>query len=82
MPTLLDWLATDALPLWWREGADHEVGGFHESLGEDGKPAGQNRRARVIGRQIYVYATAAEAGLPGPWREAAAARANRQKAWS
>ena len=72
MPTLLDWLATDALPLWWRQGADHEVGGFHESLGEDGKPAGQNRRARVIGRQIYVYATAAEAGLPGPWREAAA----------
>ena len=72
MPTLLDWLADDALPLWWREGADHVGGGFHESLGEDGKPTGQNRRARVIGRQIYVYATAAEAGLAGPWREAAA----------
>ena len=72
MPTLLDWLANDALPLWWREGADHVGGGFHESLGDDGQPTGQNRRARVIGRQIFVYATASEAGLPGPWREAAA----------
>jgi len=72
MPTLLDWLQADALPLWWSKGADHVRGGFHESLGVDGEPAGEARRARVIGRQIFVYATAAEAGLPGPWREAAA----------
>lgn len=72
MPALLDWLQNDALPLWWTSGADHQSGGFHEALGLDGRPAGQNRRARVIGRQIYVYASAVEAGLPGPWREAAA----------
>ena len=62
----------DALPLWWEHGADHRHGGFHELLALDGKPvANSTRRARVQGRQSYVYATAGALGWHGPWREAA-----------
>ncbi len=71
MAQLFDWLQQAALPLWWEKGADRVVGGFHETLGENGEPTRQNRRARVIGRQIYVYACATRSGLPGPWCEAA-----------
>lgn len=67
-----DWLFADALPLWWRNGADHVQGGFHELLAEDGSPAGTFRRARVQGRQSYVFAQAGAMGWNGPWREAAA----------
>jgi mannose-6-phosphate isomerase len=66
------WLFESALPLWWQEGADHEHGGFQELLGLDGKPVKAARRARVQGRQSYVYAMAGQAGWNGPWREAAA----------
>jgi len=73
MPQLLDWLENTALPLWWTVGADKDRGGFFEAIDTGGRPvADVNRRARVIGRQIYVYATATRAGLDGPWREAAA----------
>ena len=73
MPLLYDWLNDSALPLWWNVGADRTGGGFFESIDKTGRPvADVNRRARVIGRQIYVYATAARAGLEGPWRDAAA----------
>ena len=71
MALLFDWLQQAALPLWWDKGADRVVGGFHETLDETGEPTRQNRRARVIGRQIYVYACATRSGLPGPWRDAA-----------
>ncbi|GAA0583250.1 AGE family epimerase/isomerase [Rhizomicrobium electricum] len=69
--TFEDWLFTSALPLWWQSGADHDHGGFRELLGEDGKPAGTFRRARVQGRQSYVYAQAGVMGWNGPWRDGA-----------
>ncbi len=50
------WLWTDALPLWWCFGADHQSGGFHESLNLDLSPTGADRRARVQARQAFVYA--------------------------
>ncbi len=71
MSHLYDWLRDAALPLWWHKGADRVLGGFYETLDEAGEPSRQNRRARVIGRQIYVYACAHRSSLPGPWRKAA-----------
>jgi mannose/cellobiose epimerase-like protein (N-acyl-D-glucosamine 2-epimerase family) len=67
---LTDWLFTSALPLWWSVGGDPN-GGFHELLDVRGKPAGTFRRARVQGRQSYVYAQAGAMAWNGPWRKAA-----------
>lgn len=67
------WLTTAALPLWWSVGYDHERSMWRESLTPEGVPAGENRRARVQGRQTWVYATAGRMGWHGPWREAVAA---------
>jgi mannose-6-phosphate isomerase len=64
------WLFDEALPLWWRVGADHVRGGFHEVIGQDGVAVDRDRRARVQARQIYVYATAGALGWDGPWRDA------------
>jgi mannose-1-phosphate guanylyltransferase/mannose-6-phosphate isomerase len=64
------WTDTSALPLWWSLGADHEHGGFHESLDQAGQPSSAQRRARVQARQIFVYASAGAAGWPVPWRAA------------
>jgi mannose-6-phosphate isomerase len=64
------WLFDHALPLWWRVGADHVRGGFHEVIGQDGVALDRDRRARVQARQIYVYATAGALGWDGPWRDA------------
>ena len=72
MANLYGWFKDTALPLWWTDGADRVRGGFHEAIRHDGTPVVSNRRAHVASRQVYVYATAAKAGLPGPWREAAA----------
>lgn len=66
-----NWLFTAALPLWWQNGGDRTQGGFHELLAEDGSPAGTFRRARVQGRQSYVFAQAGAMGWNGPWRQAA-----------
>lgn len=65
------WVRDAALPLWWRQGADRERGGFHEALSIAGEPRPGPRRARVQGRQTYVYATAGAIGWDGPWRQAA-----------
>jgi len=65
------WLREQALPLWWQNGADRKEGGFYELLDLDGTPPDSFRRARVQGRQSYVYATAGTMGWNGPWREAA-----------
>jgi mannose-1-phosphate guanylyltransferase/mannose-6-phosphate isomerase len=67
---LTHWLFAHALPTWWCFGADHEGGGFHESLTGDRRSTGEPRRARVQARQVYVYATAGSMGWPGPWRTA------------
>lgn len=65
------WLFDAALPLWWEQGADRVGGGFHEALALDGTAPAVPRRARVQGRQSFVFAEAARLGWTGPWREAA-----------
>lgn len=64
------WLFTQALPLWWANGADHSGGGFHEMLDPQGRPVGQPARLRVQARQAYVYARAGALGWDGPWQQA------------
>jgi mannose/cellobiose epimerase-like protein (N-acyl-D-glucosamine 2-epimerase family) len=64
------WLFDVALPLWWKEGADHVGGGFHEAIGLDGRPLARPHRARVIARQAFSYCEAGRLGWHGPWREA------------
>lgn len=64
------WLRADALPLWWRAGADHAGGGWFDALEAD-LTGREPRRARVQARQAFVYATAGAIGWDGPWREAA-----------
>lgn len=64
------WLFDAALPLWWERGADHEGGGFHEKIGQDGQPLGKPVRVRVQSRQTYVYARAGALGWTGPWQAA------------
>lgn len=61
------WLVEDALPLWSRAGVDPRDGGFVESLSVTGEPLPVPRRCRVQTRQVWVYASAAKRGLPGPW---------------
>lgn len=64
------WLFDAALPLWWERGADHQNGGFHEKLGQDGQPIGPPVRVRVQARQTYVYTRAGALGWTGPWQAA------------
>jgi mannose/cellobiose epimerase-like protein (N-acyl-D-glucosamine 2-epimerase family) len=64
------WLFDAALPLWWERGADHEGGGFHEKIGQDGQAIGKPVRVRVQARQTYVYARAGALGWTGPWQAA------------
>ena len=35
---LRQWLFEAALPLWWRVGADHALGGYHERIDFNGRP--------------------------------------------
>lgn len=67
---LKGWLFDHALPLWWEVGADRVKGGFFERISLDGEAVEAPRRARVVARQAYVYATAGALGWTGPWREA------------
>ena len=48
----------DALPLWLNNGYDWDVGMWQESLDLEGNPTSENRRARVQGRQTYVFSLA------------------------
>ncbi len=57
------WLRDEALPVWSTAGVDAGRGSFHESLTPDGRPAGEQRRARVQSRQVWVFATAALSGF-------------------
>lgn len=66
---LRDWLFDAALPLWSTVGTDRVHGGFHEKLTTDGRPTDDPRRARVVGRQIYSFATAVRLGWTGEGRE-------------
>lgn len=66
------WLFEKVFPLWWREGADHAQGGFFEKIGRDGLVIEEPRRTRVVGRQLYSFATAGSIGWGGPAAEAVA----------
>lgn len=68
---LRTWLLDGALPLWWRLGADHRGGGFHEALEQDGAPAPVARRCRLHPRQAVAFTLGARLGWPGPARQAA-----------
>jgi mannose/cellobiose epimerase-like protein (N-acyl-D-glucosamine 2-epimerase family) len=67
---LRDWLLEVAFPLWWRVGADHALGGYHERIGFDGRPVVMPRRSRVAARQAFCFSEAGRLGWNGPWREA------------
>lgn len=56
------WLTTQALPLWSTIGVDRSAGGFFEKIDLRGRPVEEPRRARVVARQIFVFATAARHG--------------------
>ncbi len=61
---LTRWLLEDALPIWWRAGADPD-GGFHDRLNLDGTPVTGAKRVRVQARQAWSYAVAAGLGWDG-----------------
>jgi mannose/cellobiose epimerase-like protein (N-acyl-D-glucosamine 2-epimerase family) len=63
---LRHWFLETALPLWWEKGTDNEGGGFFEKLDDAAHPIEEPRRARLVARQIYVYALAGEMGWTGP----------------
>jgi mannose-6-phosphate isomerase len=62
--TLRSWIA-DAYELWWRQGADHVRGGFHERLHQDGSPTDEPRRSRLHPRQMFAFSHAARLGWRG-----------------
>jgi mannose-6-phosphate isomerase len=66
---LRDWIV-EAYDLWWRNGADHVRGGFHERLRHDGSPTHEPRRARLHPRQAFAYSYAPRLGWSGPYGEA------------
>lgn len=61
--SLVDWLRSEALPWWATQGVDWIEGGFFERFNHDGRVINEPRRARVVARQIYVFATAAQLKL-------------------
>lgn len=59
------WMFGTALPLWARAGVDRQNGGYIEQLTLEGRDADiPFKRARVTGRQIYVFSHAAMLGWP------------------
>jgi mannose-1-phosphate guanylyltransferase/mannose-6-phosphate isomerase len=65
------WLREAALPLWAGAGVDPVGGLFQESLSVEGRPIEAPRRARAQARQVFVFASAATAGLGPQWLEVA-----------
>lgn len=64
--TATDWLFNACLPLWSELGTDWNGGGFFETITPAGEALGEIRRTRVVGRQLYAFATAARLGWGGP----------------
>jgi mannose/cellobiose epimerase-like protein (N-acyl-D-glucosamine 2-epimerase family) len=56
----------EAYDVWWRHGADHVRGGFHERLNHDLTPTGEPRRSRLHPRQAFAYSHAPRLGWDGP----------------
>lgn len=70
--SLTNWFFNAALPLWWSAGFDYDRKTWRESLTlATATPTRADRRARVQGRQAYVYALAEEMGWQGPGHMAA-----------
>ena len=66
------WLREAALPLWAGPGVDLGGAGlFHEALSVEGAPVAGSRRARAQARQVFVFASAANAGYGARWLEVA-----------
>lgn len=63
---LTSWLFESALPLWGGIGTDRVSGGFFEKISRAGAAIEEPRRTRVVGRQIYAFATAKSLGWDGP----------------
>ncbi|VVT30856.1 AGE family epimerase/isomerase [Rhizobium sp. EC-SD404] len=61
------WLDEDALPLWADRGVDPDWG-FVERMDHSGNAVSEPVRARVVPRQIYVYAEAGLHHWNGDWR--------------
>ena len=63
---LASWLREAAWPLWLAQGVDRQRGGFYEALDlQTHACTAPFRRLRVVARQVYVFAQAHLAGLPG-----------------
>ena len=62
---LQSWIV-DAFEVWWRYGADHVGGGFHERLNHDLTPTAEPRRSRLHPRQAFAYAHAQRLQWSGP----------------
>jgi mannose-6-phosphate isomerase len=65
------WLRDAALPLWAGVGVEGASGLFQESLTIEGHPFPGPRRFRVQARQVFVFASAANAGLGPVWADVA-----------
>jgi len=64
----LDWLTTEAAPLWSTNALDPK-GGFYEALHQDGSPAKHlNKRVRVQSRQAFSFARMDRLGLGSGFR--------------
>ena len=61
---LKDWLFDAALPLWLERGVDRDQGGYFEQLDFTGQALDVSfKRARLTGRQLYVFSQAAQFGV-------------------
>ena len=67
---LNEWLRAAVLPLWYANGYDAATGLWVEALRRDGTPADERPRARVQGRQAWVFSQGPRIGWPGPWQTA------------
>lgn len=65
---LFTWFFNDALPFWSQAGVDFSRGGFFERMMPDGSMTSEPRRARLVGRQIYSFASAVRLDWSGPGR--------------
>jgi mannose-1-phosphate guanylyltransferase/mannose-6-phosphate isomerase len=65
------WLADAALPLWAGAGVEPSSGAFRDLLTIGGRAVPTHARARVQARQMFVYASAAQAGFGDRWLEVA-----------
>ena len=72
-----DWLLGKAVPLWCDIGWDRATGGWVDAIDQSFRPLDQRRRARVQGRQAFVFDQVGRLfGWDGPWQDASRAGAD------